>query len=178
MKKRIAATAATLLASASIVAPAFAAQPILSGAYLLHMRTLCQASESIKQHGKKFQFDATSPGRISLAVGTISFQPSSDGALNGRVKASTSNADGGLVLTTVNGVTTGTPMTLTENNILSGTYSIDANILTVNFKGQPTLTLDSFFGQVDANAVAGTVDAATVSANPADCSMLVRLDRQ
>jgi hypothetical protein len=178
MKMLSAAAAVTLLAQTALVAPAFAAQPTLFGAYLLHMRTLCQASESIKQHGKKFQFDATSPGQISLAVGTISFMPSSDGALSGQVKASTSNADGGLVLTTVNGVTTGSPMTLTENNVLSGTYSINGNTVTIKFKGQPTLNFDSVYGQVDANAVAGTVDAATVSANPADCSTIVRLDRQ
>lgn len=178
MKSVLAAAGAALLAQAVVLAPAFAAQPTLSGTYLLHQRTLCQASESIDQHGKKFQFTATSPGQVSLAVGTISFMPSSDGALSGQVKAGTSNADGSLIITSVNGVTTGTPMTLTENNVLSGTYSIDANTVTIKFKGQPTLNFDSVYGQVDANAVAGTLDAATVSGSPADCSTIVRLDRQ
>lgn len=155
-----------------------AGQPLLSGTYLLHTRTLCQASESIEQQGKKFQFSATSPGEIGLAIGTIAFTPDSDGALFGKVKETTTNALGSLMLTTVNGVTTGQPMNLTAGNTRSGKYSLDGNTLQLKLKGQPALKLDSVFGQVDENAIAGTLDGVSASTNPADCSTIVRLDRQ
>jgi hypothetical protein len=178
MTQLSAAAAAALLASAALAMPAFAGQPTLSGTYLLHERLVCQANESITQSGKKFQFTATSPGNVGLAIGTITFTPASDGALNGKVKATTSNVDGSLLISTVDGVTTGTPMTLSQANKLSGKYTINANIIEVKFKGQPTLDFDSVFGQVDSSAVAGTVDGVAVNASPSDCSSILRLDRQ
>jgi len=178
MRQLSTVAAAGLLASAAFAIPAFAGQPILSGTYLLHERLVCQASESIQQSNRKFQFTATSPGDVGLAIGTITFTPASDGALDGKVKALTSNVDGSLLVSTVDGVTTGTPMTLTQANKLAGKYTINTNIIEVKFKGQPALDFDSVFGQVDANAVAGTVDGVAVNASPSDCSSILRLDRQ
>jgi hypothetical protein len=177
MKTTLAGAGLALLAQASFVLPASAGTPLLSGTYLLHERMLCQASESVDQSGKKFQFTATSPGRIGLAIGTITFTPASQGAANGKVKAVTTNADGGLVLSTVNGVTTGTPMVLGEGNKLSGTFKIDGNTVQIKFKGQDAVSFDSVFGQLDANSIAGELDAVAVNSG-ADCSTNLRLDRQ
>ena len=177
MKTLLAGAAFALFAQTALVLPAFAGSPLLSGTYLLHVRTVCQASESIDQSRKKFQFTATSPGDIGLAIGTITFQPASQGATNGKVKGLTSNADGSLVLSTVNGVTTGTPMTLSQNNKLSGSYNIDGNTVQISFKGQDPLNFDSVFGLLDSNSVAGELDGVAVDST-GNCSTIARLDRQ
>ena len=158
--------------------PAFAGQPILSGTYLVHERTMCQASESITQSGKNFQFTPTSPGQVGLAIGTATFTPASDGAANGKVKVLLTNANGSLLVSTVDGVVTGTPMTLTEGTTLKGSYTIDANTLRLKIKKQPAVNFDSVFGQVDSTAVSGTLDGVSVNGSPSDCSTILRLDRQ
>lgn len=179
MKQLSAAASFALLASTALVAPASAGQPILSGTYMVHQRLICQANESITQAGKKFQFTATSPGDVNLAIGTLTFTPSSDGAADGKVKGSTANAEGSLLVSTVNGVTTGTPMKLSKINKLSGTYSISGNTLQLKFKKLPAANFDSVFGQVDGNtAVSGTLDGVAVNASPSDCSAILRLDLQ
>lgn len=175
----IAAAAVTLLASTSLVAPALAGQPILSGTYMVHQRLLCQASETINHNGKKLQFTATSPGDVTLAIGTLTFTPSADGAADGKVKGTTANAEGSLLVSTVDGVTTGTPMNLSKVNKVAGTYSIAGNILQLKIKKLPTLNFDSVFGQVDGNtAISGTLDGVAVNGSPSDCSAILRLDRQ
>jgi hypothetical protein len=177
MKALLAGAAVALLAQAAFTLPALAGSPLLSGNYLLHVRTLCQASESVDQSGKKFTFTATSPGEINVTIGTINFKPASSGATNGTVKAVATSAAGGLVLSTVNGVTTGSPMALSHGTKLSGTYNVDGNTVQISFTGQDPLTFDSVFGQLDANSVVGELDGVAVD-SATGCSTIARLDRQ
>src|SRR4051794_26178431 len=100
MRTMIAAAAVTLLASTSLVAPALAGPPLLSRNYMVPQPLLCQAIQPIPHNGKKLQFTAPSPGDVTLAIGTLTFPPSADGAADGKVKGTTANAEGSLLVST------------------------------------------------------------------------------
>jgi hypothetical protein len=177
-KTAFAGVMAAVLMQIATLAPSSAETPNLSGTYLFRDEFICQVQLVATTSGG-FQLAPNTGAQIILQVGTATFTPATPFARSGKFSIIAKRISGSAYTTTIDGTTTGTPMTLAATSLkFTGKYKVGTNSLQLFPKDGSPEPFETFYGQLDGNGTASIGYALRLDNIEPACAEIFHAQRQ